>query len=290
MRPRVRLQIVLFETPPPTCERLLHAVDATVALAVENGVAASVTVAIGDCSPSPCIGERRRAELTGAGLLPIAWTPFGQNLGHGAAQNRLAENASEDVLVLLNPDAYPAPSALSELLSVIADPGVGMADARQVPSEIPKLVDQATGDTPWCAGCFAALSLPLFGHLGGFDETFFLHGDDIDLSWRVRAEGLRTVHAASALVFHDRGIETTGYATSNEVAAHHMYLADLLLAWKARRHDRVEDLLARADQHGTPWERTAVEQFRRLRSRARLPAPYGFDARASFEAYALRRF
>lgn len=286
----VRVQVVLFETPPPLCARLVHALEASAALALADGVAASVTIAVGDCSPSPCIDDTDRATLSDASPLTITWTPFRRNLGHGAAQNRLAEGTTEDVLLVCNPDAYPAPRALGELLGVAADPGVSVAEARQVPIEIPKVVDAATGDTPWCSGCFAAMRLPLFHHLGGFDEAFFLHGDDIDLSWRVRAEGLRTVYVPSAVVFHDRGIEPSGYATSNDVAAHHMYLADLLLASKAGRLDQVGDLVARADRQGAPWERTAVEEFRKLRSDGRLPGPYDFDARASFATYALRRF
>ncbi|MHB1533664.1 MAG: glycosyltransferase [Acidimicrobiales bacterium] len=288
MAPRVRVQVVLFETPAPTCARLLDGLGASVAHALGRGLAASVTVAIGDCS-SPGVDERTGAALAGTSPLSIEWVPFGQNLGHGAAQNRLAEGATEDVLVFLNPDAYPAPGALSALLGVVAEPGVGIAEARQVPVEIPKVVEAITGDTPWCSGCFAAVGLPLFARVGGFDEAFFLHGDDVDLSWRIRAEGLRSVYVASAVVFHDRWIEPTGYASSNDVAAQHMYLADLLLAWKAERLDQVEDLLETAGR-GAPWEQAAAAQFRSLRGEGRLPAPYGFDAREALASYRLRRF
>ncbi|HWG73631.1 MAG TPA: glycosyltransferase [Acidimicrobiales bacterium] len=286
----MRVQTVLFETPVDTCARLVAAVGACAAVAVDEGSAATVTVAVGDCTPVACLDDRQRTRVGRDSLVPVAWRVFGDNLGHGAAQNRLAADSDEDVLVMVNPDAYPAPTALHALLVALDRPGVGMVDGRQIPVEVPKAVDPATGDTPWCSGCFAALPRALFVRLGGFDEAFFLHGDDVDLSWRVRAEGLRTVYVPGAAVFHPRGVEPSGYATSNEVAAHHMHLSGLLRAWKARRPDLVDELVAGTDRAGERWERSANDEFRRRRDAGLLPVPYPFDASRYLADVSARRF
>jgi GT2 family glycosyltransferase len=39
------------------------------------------------------------------------------------------------------------------------------------------------------SGSFMFIRRSLFDQLGGFDERFFMYGEDIDLCWRVRELG-----------------------------------------------------------------------------------------------------
>jgi GT2 family glycosyltransferase len=268
------------------CERLVGALGACADVALSAKTARSVTVAFGDCTPSSCVDPEQLRQ----GSIPIEWTAFGENLGHGRGQNRLAHGAGEDVLVMINPDAYPAPAALHELLLRLAEPGVGLAEGRQLPFETPRYVDPVTWQTPWCAGTILGISLPLFRELGGFDESFFLQGDDVDLSLRVRAQGRSTSYVPRATVFHARGIDPAGYATSNETEAFHAHLADLLIAWKAKAYDEVRRMMDQTDRDGHPWQREANEHFRSLQAHGALPEPYGFDARPFLDQYRRRRF
>ncbi len=290
----VRIQTVLFETPADVCARLVGSLEACADLAVRKGSAQQVTVAFGDCSPKPCADEDQRTELIAAAgsrrSISLEWRVWKQNLGHGAGQNQLARDAAADVLVMVNPDAYPAPAALHELLVRLAEPGVGLVEGRQLPFETPRYVDPGTGDTPWCAGALLGVGLPLFHRLGGFDEAFFLHGDDVDLSWRVRDQGLRLVYAARAAVYHTREIDPTGYASSSDAEAYHIHLAELLRAWKARRADLVAELIERTEREGHPWQHRANQEFRRRRNQGALPAPYDFDATPFLAEYGQRRF
>src|SRR6185503_245916 len=49
----------------------------------------------------------------------------------------------------------------------------------------------------------------LFAELGGFDETFFMEWEDLDLSWRAWARGHATVYVPDARVRHRVGAVTT---------------------------------------------------------------------------------
>jgi GT2 family glycosyltransferase len=188
---------------------MLRSVTAATRQFGDGAAESTVTVAIGDCGgpegPDVLLGEAALSEareiLTRAGIL-LDYVAFRRNLGHGAAQNVLAERAAgsdrtrgdRDVLVLVNPDTYLSPDCLATLVGVLDDDSVGIAEARQIPLEHPKSFDPVTGDTPWASGCLMALRASVFEALGGFEPAFFLHGDDVDLSWRVRLAGLRVLH------------------------------------------------------------------------------------------------
>lgn len=42
----------------------------------------------------------------------------------------------------------------------------------------------------------------LFKQIGGFDETYFMYFEDVDLSWRLRLSGNKIVPASNSLVYH----------------------------------------------------------------------------------------
>lgn len=46
------------------------------------------------------------------------------------------------------------------------------------------------------------LSRQVFEELGGFDETFFMYCEDVDLSWRARAAGIPLKLSPRALFLH----------------------------------------------------------------------------------------
>lgn len=131
------------------------------------------------------------------------WT--GENRGFGATHNsgmRTAFEAGADAYLCLNPDAVLHPGCVAALWSTAALPGTGLADARTFPEEHPKPYHSQTGETPWCTGTALLVTRAAFEATGGFDEGLFMYGEDVDLSWRVRAAGLVTRTAAAALVLH----------------------------------------------------------------------------------------
>jgi hypothetical protein len=217
------------------------------------------------------------------------YVPFGENLGHGGGHNRLAGlgggrgpglgqaptlDPDPGLLLLLNPDTYVVPTALAELLGVLGDPQVGIAEARQIPLEHPKPYDLTTGETPWASGCALAMPFELFCTLGGFDPAFFLHGDDVDLSWRVRMSGKAVRHVVSAAVFHDKRPAVNGFPDPTPEEECQGMLARLLLAHRAERPEVIDEWLAWTDEHGSPHHRQGAAVFRDRQQTGGLPVPY----------------
>ena len=58
-------------------------------------------------------------------LSVVTYEFFDENLGSSGGQNRLADGHPSDLLLVLNPDTYPSPTALVELVKALADTEVG---------------------------------------------------------------------------------------------------------------------------------------------------------------------
>ena len=192
---RLRIGIVLFQNPPSELERLARSLTASV-----HPPDLEVDVRVLDNSP-----DRSLEALTGSllGTASYAWS--GGNRGYGATHNhgmREAFSAGAEAYLCLNPDGVLHPLCLSELHATANLPLTGLVDARTFPEEHPKPYDPEAGDTPWCTGTALLVNRAAFLATGGFDEALFMYGEDVDLSWRVRAAGLRTRTAAGALVEH----------------------------------------------------------------------------------------
>lgn len=168
----------------------------------------------------------------------------GENLGFARAVNLAARHARGDWLVLLNPDTEARPSSLDELLAFARGrPGAGIVGGRTVdehgvvdPSScwgLPTLWSRvcfATGlstvlrghplfdpeslgewqrdsvrEVGMVTGCLAAIDRRLFLDLGGFDERFWMYGEDADLNLRVRQRGLVPMITPDAEVVHAVG-------------------------------------------------------------------------------------
>ncbi len=150
-----------------------------------------------------------------------------QNLGFAAGNNLAAEQASGRYLLLLNPDAIPAPGSLargSALMDQHPDAGLaggelrgvdgsrqpsarmfptlrdelftlsGLADRHQN-SRLFARLDRRWADpeqaalVDWIPGAFVFISTPLFVKLGGFDQRFFMYYEEVDLCRRIQQAG-----------------------------------------------------------------------------------------------------
>jgi GT2 family glycosyltransferase len=152
---------------------------------------------------------------------------LGLNTGFAAANNRAAADSSAEFLVLLNPDAVPDRAWLETLIAKVRTaPDIASVGSLQRRLDDPDVLD-GVGDVwhvaglAWRAGeghpaagapgdgeifgpCGAAALYrrEAFIALGGFDERFFCYCEDVDLAFRLRSAGYRSVRASSAVVRH----------------------------------------------------------------------------------------
>jgi GT2 family glycosyltransferase len=193
---------------------------------------------LGDCSPVPVLDSAPTAELLEPTGVPVNYLHFGDNRGHGGGHNALMAGATEDLVLLVNPDTVLAPDLLRELvLAMTRD--VGACEGRQVPFEHPKQFDAVTGETPWASGACLLMRTSVYREVGGFDaENFFLHVDDVDLGWRIRLAGHRILHVPSAAIFHDKRLTSAGAVdTTGDTERYESHLGAMMLARKWGRPD-----------------------------------------------------
>jgi GT2 family glycosyltransferase len=167
--------------------------------------------------------------------LDVEWITLDVNVGFAAANNlgiRRAEGC--EWVALLNPDAFPAPTWLEQLLAAArAHPDVAMFASQQLLDEDPSRLDGA-GDEYSVAGlawrrghgrlvadgprqtdeifspCAAAALYrrQVVLDAGGFDEAFFCYFEDVDLAFRLRLAGHRGLYVPAAVVRHVGGAST----------------------------------------------------------------------------------
>lgn len=273
----IDVQLVLYHTHLSTVERSLHAMAGAVdyqGAGLEGPL--ELTVRLGDCSAVQTLGTDVLDEWKRYfdGRLVIEYEYFAENLGHGGAQNRLAENGSGEYILFSNPDVVPLPSAISLLQEFLRDdPRIGIVDAKQLPLEHPKYFESTTGLASWCSGAFSMVRRAEFRRVGGFDhKTFFMYCDDVDLSWRLRADGLAAAHQPAAVVYHSKKLDHSGSIETTASERYYSAEAALLLAWKWGARDVREGLVAQMTVSENQDQRDALAHFRQLESAGALPA------------------
>ncbi len=138
--------------------------------------------------------------------LSLEWRHNPSNPGFGAGCNAGASLGKAPFLFFLNPDAVLTPGSLERLVErAEADSPDGFVawEAGQMPWEHPKLYHPLTGETEWSSAAAWLLRRDAFEAVGGFDENIFLYGEDVDLSWRLRAAGGRLAYVPGVRVRHE---------------------------------------------------------------------------------------
>lgn len=139
-----------------------------------------------------------------AGLSVHATQAFG-NLGFGAGINELAKECLSDFYLILNQDAVPEPGAIEYVAKIASTASENEAiwEMRQIPFEHPKIYNPATMQTPWACGAALLIRSSAFKDVCGFEERIFMYGEDVDLSWKLRAKGWKIRYVAKAAVVHE---------------------------------------------------------------------------------------
>jgi len=167
------------------------------------------------------------------------------NLGFGRAMNLAAKRASGEFLLIMNPDVVIHEGAVAELVRFLHfRPQAAACGPRIVDGEGRFSSDSRRGfPTPMSAlgyfsgldrlfprsrslggyrlrwlphdyeviadalsGCCMMVRRTRFEDAGGFDEDYFLFGEDIDLCWKLRQNGGEVWYVPSATVTHAKGL------------------------------------------------------------------------------------
>jgi GT2 family glycosyltransferase len=281
----IQVQSVLYGEASATfagVERAVLSLGRAAELAIAAGIAGRVELSYGDSSSSRCLTAPQLEQLRGLypETLRIQYDFFDGNLGSAAGHNRLAQAAMTDFILVQNPDVVVSPRLLINLLSVFRLPGIGMAEAKQLPIEHPKDYDPQTGETSWATTACALIPLDLFRALGGFDsETFFLYSDDVDFSWAVRLAGYKVIFQPGAVVFHDKRLSDEGKWQPSGAERYYSAEAALLLAHKWSRPEIVGRILAEFEAYGDPVTSRAKASFETRARNGTLPTPRDPDHR-----------
>jgi N-acetylglucosaminyl-diphospho-decaprenol L-rhamnosyltransferase len=168
----------------------------------------------------------------------------GANLGFGPAVNRGVKLANADMLLILNPDCMLERDTIASLLEVLrAYPAAGVIGAvvchengqpdrasRRRDPFLRRSLNQLTGrarrhaenarfegvdvpgpmpdhvvETENISGALMLIPRKVFEQLGGFDEGYFLHCEDLDLCRRARDAGFKVLLAGNVCVLHRKG-------------------------------------------------------------------------------------
>jgi N-acetylglucosaminyl-diphospho-decaprenol L-rhamnosyltransferase len=170
--------------------------------------------------------------------------PTGRNLGYGAAANLGAAGATGEWLVVANPDVVWDAGALDELLAAgrrwpragCLGPAIRTPAGALYPSAraFPSLgrgaghalfgwwwpanpwtrsyrTEQGTpaeGPAGWLSGSLMLLRRQAFEAVGGFDPSYFMYCEDMDLCRRLAGAGWASVYVPAAVVTHSGGHAT----------------------------------------------------------------------------------
>lgn len=174
----------------------------------------------------------------------VTSVPAERNLGFGAGTNLAARHTERELLLFLNPDCVITPGAVGELrlrLRAQADLGFAGPQIRKPSGELDRAclrgdpdplgallyVTRVSALFPRSArvnrynlthldyerehelvnGTAACLMVraDAFRAVGGFDERFFMYGEDLDLCRSLRQAGYGGVYVPSARVLHVKG-------------------------------------------------------------------------------------
>ena len=169
------------------------------------------------------------------------------NTGFGRACNRGLVQATGELVLFLNPDTIIPEGCLTKCLEFFdthADCGalgVQMIDGagkflkeskRSFPSPLTSLYklfglsllfprskvfgryhlghlpNNETHEVDVLAGAFMMVRRTVLDQTGGFDETFFMYGEDVDLSYRIQKAGFRNYYFADTTIIHFKGEST----------------------------------------------------------------------------------
>lgn len=176
---------------------------------------------------------------------PICWIQNTENLGFSKANNLGVEHSNGEYILILNPDTVLPNNLLQEVIDFcstiqnLGAIGVRMVNKdgifhRESKRNIPnpqntfkklfasilnknainseyyytKLNEFEVGKVPILTGAFMLIKRINFIKVGGFDDSYFMYGEDIDLSYTLLKYGFENYYFGKQTIIHYKGEST----------------------------------------------------------------------------------
>ncbi|MBI5215665.1 MAG: glycosyltransferase [Ignavibacteriae bacterium] len=178
-----------------------------------------------------------------------------ENVGFGAANNQAAKEAKGEFLFLLNPDTIVQENTFRVMFDFFRQhPEEGLAGCKVLNSDgTLQLACRRSFPTPWIAftkiiglsslapnsafvskynltylspdetyevdavsGSCMMIPKSMYDSVGGFDEQFFMYGEDLDICYRVQQAGKKVFYVHATQIIHYKG-ESVRRSDINEV-------------------------------------------------------------------------
>lgn len=161
-----------------------------------------------------------------------------ENVGFSKANNQAVAVAEGEYLCILNPDTAVAEDTFlkcfnkAEKLAKLGVLGIYMLDGtgnflpeskRNVPTPKASLLkllgftkkyyaanisEEKEGAVAVLVGAFMFLKRSVYNQVNGFDEDYFMYGEDIDLSYKITQAGYQNYYLGAAEILHYKGEST----------------------------------------------------------------------------------
>jgi GT2 family glycosyltransferase len=171
------------------------------------------------------------------------------NGGYAYGCNRGAAEAKGDILMILNPDTIVRENEVEKLLEGIrSKPEYYILSCRQVYDDGKEC--RATGKFPgysfrkmfpvkpngfvsfpdWVSGSLMVMRKEIFNKLNGFDESFWMYYEDVDICMRARNAGGEIAFFNDIVIEHNHGgstrsdLKTTSITKCEVQTSRHLYI------------------------------------------------------------------
>ena len=175
----------------------------------------------------------RPSVLVQGASFAVDYQEMGENLGFAGAMNAALAVCETPFLAALNPDAFPEPMWLANLVGAAArNPHVAAFGSVQISTGDPEQLDgfgdhylisgqawrgrsrpTVSGELAYSFGVCAAAALyrtDALRRIGGFDGRFFCFYEDVDVAFRLRLSGADCAVVPAAVVSHVGGASFEG--------------------------------------------------------------------------------
>lgn len=227
------------------------------------------------------------------------------NRGFAWANNQALRECSGDIMLLLNPDTLVEKDTFRKCVEFYADhPDCGGLSVKMVNGEgkflkeskrgfptpaasfykmsglirlfphsrriaayyMGHLSDDETNAIDVLPGAYLMISREALEKVGLLDESYFMYGEDIDFSWRIKLAGFENYYLPSARIIHYKG-ECTKHGSMNYVYTFYNAMSIFVQRYFSGSGARFFNLLL----HFAIWGRACLAWIKRIAQAVALP-------------------